>query len=146
MGPENNKFKLILTAVFGFFIILGLVAFSTFKSNSAANTQTNIAIWGTVPQTIFDNFVSKYKQDNNIDFKLTYTEKPIGQIDGDLVEAIATGERAGCDLDPARADKKIFGQSCFRELNTTEDIYRYLCAGSRHVHTAERHFCRSIFH
>jgi len=100
MGQNNNKFKLILTGVFAFFIIVGLLAFSLFRSNNPANSQVNIAIWGTVDKADFDNFISKYEQDNNVQFKLTYTEKPLAEIDGDLVEAIATGKAPDVILIP----------------------------------------------
>ena len=89
---SNNKFKTILMAVFGFFIIFGLLAFSMYKSSSSTNSQVNISIWGTVDKANFDSFISKYDQDKNLELKLTYTEKDISTIDSDLVEAIATGK------------------------------------------------------
>ncbi len=92
MEKSNNKFKMILIGVFAFFIIAGLVAFSAFRSTNTANSAPTIAIWGTVDQSTFDTFISKYEQDDNIQLKLVYTEHSISTIDNDLVEAIATGK------------------------------------------------------
>lgn len=103
---KDNKFKTIFISVFGFFIILGLVAFSAFRSNNAASSQVNISIWGTVPKTAFDNFISKYEQDKSIQFKLTYTEDNISTIDNDLVEAIATGKGPDAILIPQELMKR----------------------------------------
>ncbi len=92
MEKGSNKFKMVLLSVFGFFIVVGLLSFSLFRSNNSANSQVNVSIWGTVAKTTFDNFISKYEQDKNLQFKLTYVEKNISTIDSDLVEAIATGK------------------------------------------------------
>lgn len=100
MEKSSNKFKMIVMGVFGFFIIAGLLAFSMFRSTNTANSQVNVSIWGTVSKTVFDNFVSKYEQDKNLQFKLTYTEKDISTIDSDLVEAIATGKGPDAILIP----------------------------------------------
>ncbi len=106
MEQNSNKFKIVLMAVFGFFILLGLIAFSTYRSNSVANTQTPITVWGTVDQGIFDNFISKYKQDQNLEFKLTYVEKDIATIDGELIEAIAVGKAPDAILIPQELMKR----------------------------------------
>jgi multiple sugar transport system substrate-binding protein len=113
MSPDTNKFKIILSAVFGFFIILGLLAFSTFKSSSTANTQTEISVWGTVDKTVFDNFISKYKQDQILEFKLKYIEKSADTIDGALVEAIATGQGPDAILIPQELMKRYLDKVSF---------------------------------
>ena len=63
MEKTDNKFKLIFTGVFVFFIIAGLLAFSMFRSSNTANSVPTINIWGTVDQTIFNSFISKYNQE-----------------------------------------------------------------------------------
>jgi len=103
---NTNKFKLVLMSVFGFFIILGLLSFATFRSNNSANSQVNVSIWGIVDKSIFDNFISKYQQDKNVELKLTYTQKSISTIDGDLVEAIATGKEPDVILVPQEIMKR----------------------------------------
>jgi len=42
MNPNPNKFKYVLMGVFVFFILIGLIAFSTYKSNSTANNNVEI--------------------------------------------------------------------------------------------------------
>lgn len=103
-GPD--KFKLVLTGVFGFFILLGLIAFSTYKSNNPANSSVEITVWGTVDKTIFNDYLNKFKQDNNTEFKLTYTYKSLDTIDADLVEAIATGKAPDAILIPQTLEKR----------------------------------------
>lgn len=106
MNQDSNRFKIILTSVFGFFILLGLLAFSTYKATNSANSSVDIAVWGTVDKTLFNNFLSKYKQDKNIEFKLTYTQKGLDTIDADLVEAIATGKAPDVILIPQELIKR----------------------------------------
>lgn len=106
MNPDQNKFKLILMGIFGFCILLGLVAFSTFRSNNSANNKTVVNIWGTINKVTFDDFVTQYKQDKTVDLKLNYTYKNIDTIDGDLVEAIATGKAPDVILVPQTLIKR----------------------------------------
>ncbi len=92
--------------VFGFFILLGVVAFSTYKGSSSSSNLTQISIWGTVDQTLFNNYISKYKQDTGTDLKITYTEKSLDSIDGDLVEAMATGKAPDAILIPQELEDR----------------------------------------
>src|SRR5574344_363441 len=100
MYNNSNKFKLVLLGIFGFFIVLGVVAFSTYRSSSSTNSTVNISVWGTVDKTLFDKYIEKYKQDNNAQFSLSYTYKSIDTIDGELVEAIATNNAPDAILIP----------------------------------------------
>ena len=106
MNNTPNKFKLILTGVFGFFVILGLIAFSTYKSTSSTNNNTEIKVWGTIDKKVFDSYINKYQQDKNIQFKLTYTYKSPDKIDSELVEAIATGKAPDSILVPQNLIKR----------------------------------------
>src|ERR1035437_8139345 len=106
MNPNPNKFKLVLMGVFAFLILLGLIAFSTFKSTSATNSKVDINIWGVIDKTTFDNYITQFKQDNNYEFKLTYTYKSLDTIDGDLIEAIATGKAPDAILIPHTLEKR----------------------------------------
>jgi ABC-type glycerol-3-phosphate transport system substrate-binding protein len=106
MEQEQDKFKLVLTGVFIFFILVGLIAFSTYRSSNTANTNVVVSIWGTVDKTAFDNFVTKYKQEKNLQFQLTYTYKSIDTIDSQLVEAIATGKAPDAILIPHTLEKR----------------------------------------
>ncbi|MFA5764056.1 MAG: ABC transporter substrate-binding protein [Candidatus Paceibacterota bacterium] len=113
MGQENKKFKLILTGVFAFFILLGLVAFSSFKATSDANNNVEISIWGTMDKIVFDSFISQYEQSKNLELKVKYTKKDISVIDGDLVEAIATGKAPDVILIPQELIKRYLDKVYF---------------------------------
>ena len=106
MDQSQDKFKLVLTGVFIFFILIGLIAFSTFKSSSPTNTSVNVSVWGTVDKTSFDNYINKYKQDKNLQFQLTYSYKSLDTIDSQLVEAIATGKAPDAILIPHTLEKR----------------------------------------
>ena len=113
MNDQNSKFKLILTIVFGFFVVLGLIAFSTYKSKNTVNNQVEISVWGTINKTNFDNFVTNFKQTKNVDFKVKYTEKSMSTIDSDLVEAIAVGNAPDAILIPQELEKRYLDKVSF---------------------------------
>lgn len=113
MNGDSNKFKIILTSVFGFFIVLGLLAFSTYRSGSSVNSNVDINIWGTISKTTFDDFITKYKQDQSAEFKLTYTQKTVDTIDSQLVEAIATGKGPDAILIPHELMKRYLDKVSF---------------------------------
>lgn len=106
MEKKSNTFKLVLTGVFGFFILLGLIAFSTYRSSSPTANNVEITAWGTIDKSIFDNYIAKFKQDYNIDFRLVYTYKSANTIDAELVEAIATGKSPDVILIPHTLEKR----------------------------------------
>lgn len=106
MYNDSNKFKLILTGVFIFFIILGIVAFSTYRSKNDTSGNVEITVWGTVNKTVFDNYIEKYKQENNSQFNLTYVYKSLDTIDSELVEAIATNKAPDAILIPHTLEKR----------------------------------------
>ncbi|MBX4210518.1 extracellular solute-binding protein [Candidatus Parcubacteria bacterium] len=73
-----SKFQLILTGVFGAFIVLGVILFAGSQSNGKATE--NVVIWGTLPA----------HQDHSIN--LSYVEKSPQKFDQDLIEALAVGK------------------------------------------------------
>ena len=92
--------------VFIFFILVGLIAFSTYKSKTSTSNNVNISIWGTLDKTSFDSYINKYKQDSNLQFQLTYSYKSLDTIDSQLVEAIATGKAPDVILIPQNLIKR----------------------------------------
>jgi len=106
MNNNQNKFKLIITGVFIFFILVGLIAFSTYKSSSSTNNTVEISIWGTLDKTVFDKFITQYKQDKNLQFQIAYTYKSLSTIDSELVEAIATSKAPDAILIPTSLEKR----------------------------------------
>jgi multiple sugar transport system substrate-binding protein len=88
---KNNTFQIVLTSVFVFFIILGVVVFASYKTKNSVSNSVQISVWGTVNRDTFGNFLGKLKNDKNKDIKITYTEEDISSLDKNLVEAIASG-------------------------------------------------------
>jgi len=88
----KRNFKLILTAIFIFFILLGFVAFSTYKNNNSDTSSIEVSVWGTINSTTFNDFIKKIDQDNKKTLKIKYTQKDIKTLDSELVEAIAIGK------------------------------------------------------
>ena len=88
----KRNFKLILTVIFGFFILLGFVAFSTYKNNNSDTSSIEVSVWGTINSTTFNDFIKKIDQDNKKTLKIKYTQKDIKTLDSELVEAIAIGK------------------------------------------------------
>jgi ABC-type glycerol-3-phosphate transport system substrate-binding protein len=89
---KNTKlFQYILTGLFIFFIIVGAILFSTYRSKNSSLTNISITIWGTLDETNFDSFVSKYFNENDIKYTVNYTEKDSATFDSELVEALASG-------------------------------------------------------
>lgn len=88
----KSNFKLILGVVFGFFILFGVVAFSTYKSNNSDTSGIEVSVWGTINPTTFDDFIKKIEQDNKKTLKVKYTQKDLKTLDNELVEAIASGK------------------------------------------------------
>lgn len=91
MNNSNNNFQLIIVAVFGFFIVLGLVLFATYKSRQSGAALVNLKVWGTVSSADFNAFTSKLSQDGVTGFLMTYTAKSKETFESDLVNALANG-------------------------------------------------------
>ena len=106
MNQSTDKFKLILMGVFIFFILLGLVAFSTFKASGPTSNNVSISLWGTVDKIVFDKYIEKYKLNVGQQFQLNYTYKSLDTIDSQLVEAIATGKAPDAILIPQTLIKR----------------------------------------
>lgn len=92
MDQSADKFKLVLMGAFIFFILVGLVAFSTYKASSPTSSNVIVNVWGTIDKITFDSFIEKYKQNSNLQFQLNYSYFAPEKIDNQLVEAIATGK------------------------------------------------------
>lgn len=84
-----NKFQLILLSVFGFFIIAGVVAFSTFRGGSDGESLQPITIWGTVSQESFNSLISEANIELDKSLQVTYTAFREDEFNNELVEALA---------------------------------------------------------
>jgi ABC-type glycerol-3-phosphate transport system substrate-binding protein len=89
---KNNKlFQYVVTGIFIFFIILGAILFSTYRSSTSTENAINITMWGTLPEDEFSAFVTRYFSDRDLKYTVNYVEREPSNFDRDLVEAIASG-------------------------------------------------------
>ncbi len=84
-----SKFQIILISVFVVGIIAGVVAFATFKGGSSANDLPTITIWGTFPQTLFNQYITKTNLGRAQSLKVDYIEIPESNFDKTFIEALA---------------------------------------------------------
>jgi ABC-type glycerol-3-phosphate transport system substrate-binding protein len=90
---KNSKlFQYIFIGVFIFFIIVGAIVFSTYRSSSESELAINITMWGTLPAEGFDSFTGSYFNAISSKYTVDYVEKDPATFDRDLVEALASGE------------------------------------------------------
>lgn len=89
-----TKFQLILTGVFGLLLIVGVIVFSTYRGSS--QNAVSIVVWGTIPQSVFDDVVKATSLYQSKQFNVQYVEKSEETFDADFVEALASGN--GPDL------------------------------------------------
>jgi ABC-type glycerol-3-phosphate transport system substrate-binding protein len=89
---KNTKlFQYVFIGAFIFFIIVGAILFSTYKSTDKSVTNISISMWGTVPSDAFNSFVNSFFSENEIKYNISYTEKNLATFDKELVEALASG-------------------------------------------------------
>lgn len=89
---KNSKlFQYIVFGAFIFFIILGAILFSTYRSSTSTDTNIRITVWGTLPADSFSAFTSRYFSDVDLKYNVDYVERDPATFDADLVEALASG-------------------------------------------------------
>lgn len=96
-----TKFQLIITGVFGLFIIFGVAVFSTYRGST--ENAVNVVVWGTIPQGVFEDILQKTSLYQSKEYNVTYVQKNEESFDKDFVEALASG--VGPDLFMLRSDK-----------------------------------------
>lgn len=97
---KGSNFQLILLFVFGFAVVVALLIFSGvlpgFKS-APGGTGGHVVLWGPVPESeSLKAFLAKFGEDNNASFTFEYQSKDPATYEGDLIEALASGN--GPDL------------------------------------------------
>ena len=85
---------MILTGLFGLFLIGGVVVFSAYKSGS--KDAATIIVWGTIPQTEFSNIIKETSLYQSKVYNVQYVEKSEENFDANFIEALASGD--GPDL------------------------------------------------
>ena len=97
-----SKFQIILLSVFGFFIILAVMAFALYRGGSGAQEAT-VSVWGDIPAEDFNLFLNNTVQSRDQKLTLRYIEKAEESLDREFTEALARGE--GPDLLITTQDK-----------------------------------------
>jgi multiple sugar transport system substrate-binding protein len=88
---NSNLFQYVVMGLFVFFLLVGAILFSTFRSSSSTASRINISMWGTLPADSFSPFVAKYFNDSDLKYIVDYSQRNPDAFDRDLVEALASG-------------------------------------------------------
>ena len=92
-----KPFQITVLGIFGFFIIVGVFLFATYRSGGGENSgPAEALVWGTLPQETIDSTLRAFGVENTNTLSVTYREIPEDSFDAVLVEALASGE--GPDL------------------------------------------------
>jgi len=102
----KKNFKLILTVIFGFFILLGFIAFSTYRNNNSDTSNVEVSVWGTINSATFNDFVREIDLNNKKTLNIKYTQKDLKTLDSELIEAIASGKAPDTVLLPQEFIKR----------------------------------------
>lgn len=89
-----TKFQLILTGIFGVFLIGGVIIFSAYRGSS--EDTVTVVVWGTIPQVSFGNIIEETPLYQNKQYNIQYVEKSAENFDSDFIESLASG--VGPDL------------------------------------------------
>jgi len=89
---KNTKlFQYVVIGAFVFFIIVGAILFSTYRSSGTNTVSVRITMWGTLPADSFSTFFSRYFSNADLKYTVNYVERNPLTFDKDLVEALASG-------------------------------------------------------
>ena len=89
-----SKFQIILLAVFGVFIVLGVVAFSLYRGSGGENVA--MTVWGDIAPEDFGLLLTTSAISQDRMFSVNYVEKSTETIEAEFTEALARG--TGPDL------------------------------------------------
>jgi ABC-type glycerol-3-phosphate transport system substrate-binding protein len=84
-----TKFQIILIAIFGVFLVGGVIIFSAYKGNS--KNAVTVVVWGTISQTDFNDVVRKTSLNQSKEFNVQYVQKSQENFDTDFIESLASG-------------------------------------------------------
>ncbi len=87
----NSKFQLIITLIFGFFIVVGVIVFSMSRG-TITKPEDNVLVWGTISESGFATILEEHPIGKSKEFNITYTQKRAGTFDQEFIEALAEGK------------------------------------------------------
>jgi ABC-type glycerol-3-phosphate transport system substrate-binding protein len=89
-----TKFQLIVTGIFGAFLVIGIIIFSAYRGSS--EDAAKIVVWGTISNLAFNDIIQSTSLHQNKLFDITYVQKSEASFDADFIDALASG--TGPDL------------------------------------------------
>ncbi|MEK7180086.1 MAG: extracellular solute-binding protein, partial [Patescibacteria group bacterium] len=91
----NTRFQVIVTLIFSFFIVVGVIIFSTSRGSST-RPENNITVWGILPESSFSTLLRDYPIGKDKEFIITYVQKRAATFDQEFIGALA--ENKGPDI------------------------------------------------
>ena len=104
-----SQFQIILTSIFGFFILIGVILFAGFKTDNNSENIGSILIWGTVEENTINAVLKDLAERDDKFEKVKYEQIDENNFDSILAEAMA--EDKGPDLFFLPQDKIIKHQN-----------------------------------
>ena len=80
---------MILMGVFVVLIISGVLIFSAYKGSS--KDAVTVVVWGTIPQTVFNDIIQKTSLYQSKELNVQYVEKSKEDFDDSFIESLASG-------------------------------------------------------
>ncbi|AKM84269.1 TPA: hypothetical protein DCZ46_02885 [Candidatus Campbellbacteria bacterium] len=88
-----TNFQIVLTGIFVFFIMVGVVLFATFGKGGSSDSVGSVAIWGTLDKDLMNQVLDKLKSESdNIYDGVTYRQIDEENFNQELAEAISSGK------------------------------------------------------
>jgi multiple sugar transport system substrate-binding protein len=88
---KSSPFQIILIALFGFFIIVGMVTLYFTKGKERASVQpTKVSLWGSAPAAYVNALINAIKAKEQ-GLEITYKQIAEADFDQSLIEALASG-------------------------------------------------------
>ncbi len=103
-----SNFEKVLMLIFGFLAAFGLLAFSAYRANDKENSNIEITVWGELDEINFNKFVQESSDVGARKIKINYVQKNSDSIDGDLLNAIASGKAPDSIILSQKFIKKYF--------------------------------------
>jgi len=91
-----KPFQLVVLGIFGFFAVVGVIVFATFRGGGSGEGQIPVSVWGTMPSEVIRQTLNEYNTNTEEKITLLYTEFRPEDFDQRLVEALA--ENRGPDV------------------------------------------------
>jgi ABC-type glycerol-3-phosphate transport system substrate-binding protein len=96
MREKKSIFQVIVLAVFGVFIIIGVLIFASLSGGGDDQDIGTVVLWGTFDRDLMNSFLRALGDEDERTKNIKYEEHALEDFQADLVEALANG--TGPDL------------------------------------------------